>query len=90
MRDETHPDADIELIFTGLRPGEKIHEELLIGENTSSTEHQQILRAREEYLHWRDLQNQLQSLMDATRSNSLPTVKSVLNQLFSEGTLEYR
>jgi FlaA1/EpsC-like NDP-sugar epimerase len=90
VRDETHPDADIELIFTGLRPGEKIHEELLIGENTSSTEHKQILRAREEYLHWPDLQNQLQSLMNATCSNSLPTVKSVLNQLFSEGTLKYR
>ncbi|PTT19014.1 polysaccharide biosynthesis protein [Acidovorax sp. HMWF029] len=90
VRDETHPDADIELIFTGLRPGEKIYEELLIGENTSSTEHKQILRAREEYLHWRDLQNQLQSLKDATRNNSLPAIKTVLDKLFSDGTLEYR
>ncbi len=90
VRDQSHPDADIDLVFTGLRPGEKLYEELLIGENAKPTEHRQILRAREEYLHWRELQHQLQGLMDTTRSSSLPSVKALLNHLVSGGMLEYR
>ena len=90
VRDQSHPDADIDLVFTGLRPGEKLYEELLIGENAKPTEHSQILRAREEYLHWRELQHQLQGLMDRTRSSSLPSVKALLNHLVSGGKLEYR
>ena len=90
VRDQSHPDADIDLVFTGLRPGEKLYEELLIGENAKPTEHRQILRAREEYLHWRELQHQLQGLMDTTRSSSLPSVKALLNHLVSGGKLEYR
>ena len=90
VRDQSHPDADIDLVFTGLRPGEKLYEELLIGENAKPTEHSQILRAREEYLHWRELQHQLQGLMDTTRSSSLPSVKALLNHLVSGGKLEYR
>ena len=90
VRDQSHPDADIDLVFTGLRPGEKLYEELLIGKNAKPTEHSQILRAREEYLHWRELQHQLQGLMDRTRSSSLPSVKALLNHLVSGGKLEYR
>ena len=90
VRDQSHPDADIDLVFTGLRPGEKLYEELLIGENAKPTEHRQILRAREEYLHWRELQHQLQGLMDTTRSSSLPSVKALLNHLVSGGKLEHR
>ena len=90
VRDQSHPDADIDLVFTGLRPGEKLYEELLIGENAKPTEHRQILRAREEYLHWRELQHQLQGLTDTTRSSSLPSVKALLNHLVSGGKLEYR
>lgn len=90
VRDQSHPDADIDLVFTGLRPGEKLYEELLIGENAKPTEHRQILRAREEYLHWRELQHHLQSLMDTTRSSSLPSVKALLNHLVSGGKLEHR
>ena len=90
VRDQSHPDADIDLVFTGLRPGEKLYEELRIGENAKPTEHRQILRAREEYLHWRELQHQLQGLMDTTRSSSLPSIKALLNHLVSGGKLEYR
>ena len=53
-------------------------------------ERRQILRAREEYLHWRELQHQLQGLTDTTRSSSLPSVKALLNHLVSGGKLEYR
>jgi len=46
VRDEPNPEGDIEIRFSGLRPGEKLYEELLIGDNVSGTEHPLIMRAR--------------------------------------------
>ena len=48
--DANTPDGDIEIKFTGLRPGEKLYEELLIGDNVDTTEHKRILKAKEESL----------------------------------------
>ena len=62
VRDEENPDGDIEIIFTGLRPGEKLYEELLIGENVSTTENEKIMRVKEEMLEWDDLQQYLLDL----------------------------
>jgi FlaA1/EpsC-like NDP-sugar epimerase len=56
IRDDDHPDGDIEIVYTGLRPAEKLYEELLIGNNVSGTEHPMIMRAEEEFLPWHDLQ----------------------------------
>ena len=50
VRDEDNPDGDIEIQYTGLRPAEKLYEELLIGTNVSGTRHPRIMRAREDYL----------------------------------------
>ena len=50
LKDKENPVGDIEIVFTGLRPGEKLYEELLIGDNVSTTEHKQILRAEEDFL----------------------------------------
>lgn len=50
VRDEENPDGDIEIEYTGLRPAEKLYEELLIGTDVSGTQHPRIMRAREEYL----------------------------------------
>lgn len=62
LRDESNPDGDIEITFTGLRPGEKLYEELLIGENASPTPHPMIRRAREGYLDWAVLEKRLEML----------------------------
>jgi FlaA1/EpsC-like NDP-sugar epimerase len=56
VRDESHPDGDIEIKYTGLRPGEKLYEELLIGDNVSETNNSLIMRAEEEMLSWDKLE----------------------------------
>jgi len=53
--DDDHPYGDIEIVYTGLRPGEKLYEELLIGDNVSGTQHPRIMRCREVELPWADL-----------------------------------
>ncbi|MCF7982164.1 MAG: polysaccharide biosynthesis protein [Pseudomonadales bacterium] len=63
VKDEECPLGDIEIKFTGLRPGEKLREELLIGENLTGTEHSKILRAEEIKMSWNDV-NLLLSQLD--------------------------
>jgi FlaA1/EpsC-like NDP-sugar epimerase len=65
VRDESNPDGDIEIVYTGLRPAEKLYEELLIGENVAGTEHPMIMRAMEPSLHWSELKEILVEMLDA-------------------------
>jgi FlaA1/EpsC-like NDP-sugar epimerase len=62
IRDEKHPEGDIEIRFTGLRPAEKLFEELLIGKNVTGTEHPRILRALEHGLTWEQIRHVLDDL----------------------------
>ena len=62
IRDADHPDGDIEIVETGLRPGEKLYEELLIGNNPEPTNHPRIMRARERLLQWPELDAMLKEL----------------------------
>jgi len=65
VKDEFNPDGDIEIEFTGLRPGEKLYEELLIGDNVSETDNPMIMRAEEEMLAWDDLKLIIDELSEA-------------------------
>ena len=78
VRDEAHPEGDIEITITGLRPGEKLYEELLIGDDPSRTEHPRIMKAHEEFLAWPDLLAQLEALRDAVDAGDVPAIKAVL------------
>lgn len=65
VRDETTPDGDVEIVEIGLRPGEKLHEELLIEEDALPTPHPRIVRARESMIDWLHLQQRLNELGEA-------------------------
>ena len=81
VRDEKNMKGDIEIKITGMRPGEKLYEELLIGENPEHTQHPRILKAQEKFVPWEQLQGQLQSLNLALSVNDVPLIRSLLKQL---------
>ena len=78
VKDANSYRGDIAIEYSGLRPGEKLYEELLIGESVTGTEHPKILRAEEETLSWEVLQKLLNRLKMACDSIDLPGVRSVL------------
>ena len=78
LRDSAHPTGDIEIVVTGLRTGEKLYEELLIGDNPEPTEHPRIMKAREPFLPWSQLQQELAALESAAAQNNVTTIKTFL------------
>jgi FlaA1/EpsC-like NDP-sugar epimerase len=78
VRDEKCPDGDIAIEVAGLRPGEKLYEELLIGDNPEPTVHPRILKAREDFVPWRALQNDLQALQLAVGNNDSSALREIL------------
>lgn len=78
-----NPTGDIEIEITGLRPGEKLYEELLIGDNSQETTHPRIMRANEDYLSWPILQVKLDALADHIENNNRETIKGLLQELVS-------
>ena len=81
LRDESKPDGDIEIAITGLRPGEKLFEELLIGDNPMQTRHQRIMKAQEEFLSWDVLNEHLAQLKAAIDQNQLTELRKLLQTL---------
>jgi FlaA1/EpsC-like NDP-sugar epimerase len=78
VRDDQQPDGDIEIAFVGLRPGEKLYEELLIGDNPTATSHPRIMKAHEDFMGWGELQEQLGLLQDAAAREDIAAIKAVL------------
>lgn len=76
--DDEHPDGDIDIKYTGLRPGEKLYEELLVGNNVSKTENKLIFRAEEEMIEWEVLEPILKKLEKAASNGEDGYVRSLL------------
>ncbi len=78
VREAASPQGDIAITITGLRPGEKLYEELLIGDNPTPTAHARIMKAHEHYLEWPDLQKQLAALREGIDQQDVEQIKAVL------------
>jgi FlaA1/EpsC-like NDP-sugar epimerase len=81
VQDADNPEGDIAIEVTGLRPGEKLYEELLIGDNPMPTEHARIMKAHEEFLPWQVLQRKLAALEMALDANDVPLIRTHLKDL---------
>lgn len=81
VRDEANPDGDIEISVTGLRPGEKLYEELLIGNSPEGTEHERIMKAHEDFLPWAKLVPMLVEMRQAAQDSDVEKMKSLLRTL---------
>ena len=81
VKDDAHPHGDIEIEVTGLRPGEKLYEELLIGDNPQPTAHPKIMKAHEEFFSWGDLQQELEKLNVALDASDGDLIRGVLKKL---------
>ncbi|WP_294765077.1 nucleoside-diphosphate sugar epimerase/dehydratase [uncultured Rhodoferax sp.] len=80
VRDAAHPSGDIEIAVTGLRVGEKLYEELLIGDNPEPTAHPRIMKAHEPMLPWAQLQPELAQLWDAAQANDAQAIKAFMGR----------
>jgi FlaA1/EpsC-like NDP-sugar epimerase len=81
VKDEYNPEGDIEIQITGLRPGEKLYEELLIGDNVSDTDNPRIMRAEEDMLSWDELEPTLDSLKNAIKGCDQKKLRELLVQI---------
>jgi len=87
VRDAQNLDGDIEIEISGLRPGEKLYEELLIGNNPQPTSHSRIMKAHEEHVRWEDLEPKLSALEMAINVNDLEVIRSIITKLIPGLTL---
>lgn len=81
VKDGDNPEGDIEIAVTGLRPGEKLYEELLIGDNPKPTVHPRIMKAHEEFIPWAEFEARLSALEIALNMNDVGVIRLMMQQL---------
>jgi FlaA1/EpsC-like NDP-sugar epimerase len=83
LKNKENPNGDIAIEITGLRPGEKLYEELLIGDNPLPTNHQRIMKSHEQFLPWDELNSYLDSLDISLTENNVPIIRKILKDIVS-------
>ena len=78
VKDDKNPEGDIEIHYTGLRPGEKLYEELLIGDNATGSSHPRIMRAEEEAYSWEEIKSYLDRLELFINQSNCEKVRKLL------------
>lgn len=81
VRDADKPDGDIEIVITGLRPGEKLYEELLLGDDPQPTMHPKIQRAQDPFIPWHELEVDLETLEILLSHSNVEVILTMLQQL---------
>jgi len=84
IRSADNPEGDIEIEIVGLRPGEKLFEELLIGDDPIATPHPRIMMANENCLPWKTLQSRLEDLAEMVERRDAAAVRALLIELVPE------
>jgi FlaA1/EpsC-like NDP-sugar epimerase len=84
VKDEQHREGDIEIKITGLRPGEKLYEELLIGDNPQPTSHPRIMKAQEKFIVWAELEIKLKALETVLNANDLLLARLMMQELVAD------
>lgn len=90
LKDKYHPNGDIEIEYIGLRPGEKLYEELLVGDNVSHTDNPLIMRAEEDLLPWNELKPMLDSLKKEVKGYDQEKTREILVKLVSGFTPHHK
>lgn len=88
LKDEHHIDGDIEIKYTGLRAGEKLYEELLIGNNPSKTDHPRIMKANEDFISLEQLIEKIKQMNNMIESREVINALQLLNQIVPEATIK--
>lgn len=81
VKDDQFPEGDIEVEVIGLRPGEKLYEELLIGNNPEPTTHPLIMKAHEDFISWAEFKDKLLILDEALNVNDVCSIRLMMQQL---------
>ena len=79
LKNDRNPDGDIGIEFTGLRPGEKLHEELLIGDNVAKTQHDRIMMVSEKFVPWAEIEKKLGELNRQVRQGGNGEIRKILS-----------
>lgn len=89
LRDDHNPEGDIEIQITGLRPGEKLFEELLIGDDPHATAHPRIMKAREQFLAWDKLEPALARMNSALATHDVAQLRQLMVELVAGYTPDH-